>query len=149
MQIDQFNQQHQNNDTFDRLSLVNGHCIIQNEKHPDARIFCKDAFAENSQPYREIVSCFRLLAKDKNPQPYITQKDFMTSNNYPEGNQGFKLFVFDFHHHQDFSSAQPIKVSFDLRPAVPAGTNLIGYALLSTNKLVSVSSDGQMQFDLV
>ena len=30
-----------------------------------------------------------------------------------------------------------------------AATNLLGYAVLLTNKLVSVSSDGQKQFDLV
>ena len=59
------------------------------------------------------------------------------------------IYVFDIHHHQDYSSAQAIKVRFDFRPAVPAATNLIGYALLLTNKLVSVSSDGQRQFDLV
>ena len=58
-------------------------------------------------------------------------------------------YVFDIRHHQDYSSAQPIKVKFDFRPAVPAATNLIGYALLSKKKLVSVSSDGQRQFDLV
>ena len=55
----------------------------------------------------------------------------------------------DIRHHPDYSSAQTIKVRFDFRPAVPAATNLIGYALLLTNKLVSVSSDGQRQFDLV
>ena len=52
-------------------------------------------------------------------------------------------------HHQDYISAQPIKVRFDFRPAVPAATFLIGYALLSTNNIVSVSSDGQRQFDLI
>ena len=32
------------------------------------------------------------------------------------------LYVFDIRYHQDYSSAQPIKVSFDFRPAVPAAT---------------------------
>ena len=57
-----------------------------------------------------------------------------TSNNYPDGNPGYKLNVFDIRHHQDYSSAQPIKVRFDLKPAVPAATNLIGDALLLTTK---------------
>ena len=59
------------------------------------------------------------------------------------------IYLFDIRHHQDYRSAQPIKVRFDFRPAIPAATNLIGFALLLTNKLVSVSSDGQRQFGLV
>ena len=43
----------------------------------------------------------------------------------------------------------PSKKGFDFRPAVQATTSLIGFALLPTNKLVSVRSDGQKQFDLV
>ena len=35
MQRDQFNQQHQNNDTFYRQSVVNAQCIIGKVKVPD------------------------------------------------------------------------------------------------------------------
>ena len=143
MQRDQFNQQYQNNDTFYRPSVVNAQCIIGSEKFPDAGRICDYAIAKYLQAYGEIVSCFRHLAKNNILQPYFTQKDFVNSKNYPDGNPGYSLYVFDLRHHQDYSSAQPIKVRFDLRPAVPAATNLIGYALLLTNSLVSVSSDGQ------
>ena len=136
MQRDFVNQQHQNNDTFYRLSVVNSQRIIGSEKLPDAGICCNYATDKNSQALVEIVSCFRHLADDNDLQPYITQKDFITSNNYPDGNPGYNLSVFDIRHHQDYSSAQPIKVRFDVRPAVPAATTLIGYALLLTNKLV-------------
>ena len=152
MQKDQFNQQHQNNDTFYRPSVVNvfiGQCNIGSEKLPDAGINCDYAIDKYSQAYGEIVSCFRHLAKDNILQPYITQKDFVTTNNYPGGNPGYNLYVFDIRHHQDYSSAQTIKVRFDFRPAVPAAINLIGYALLLTNKKVSISIDGQRQFDLI
>ena len=134
MQRDQFNQQHQLNDTFYRPSVVNAQCIIDSEKFPDAGINCIYAIDKYPQAYGEIVYCFRLSAKDNILQPYITQKDFVTSNNYPDGNPGYKLYVFDFRHHQDYRSAQPIKVRFDFRPALPAATNLLGYALLLTNK---------------
>ena len=96
-----------------------------------------------------MISGFRHLAKDNILQRYLTQKDFITSNNHQEGNPGYKLYVYDIHHHQYYSSAQPIKIRFDFRSAVPAATNLIGYAHLLTSKLVSVSSDGQKPFDLV
>ena len=149
MQRDQFIQQHQNNDTFYRPSVVNAQCNIGSETLPDAVINCKYAIDKYSQAYAEIVSCFRHLSEDKNLQPHITQKDLITSKNYPVVNPGYNLYVFDIRHHQDHSSAQPIKVRFHFRPAVPAATNLIGYALLLTNTKISISSDAQRQFDLV
>ena len=134
MQRDQFNQQHQNNDTFYRPSVVNAQSILGSEELPDAGINCNYAFDKYSQAYGEIVSCFRHLAKDNILQPYIPQKDFISSNNYPDGNPGYNLYVFDIRHHQDYSSAQPIKARFDFRPAVPAAANLIGHSLALTNK---------------
>ena len=91
MQRDQFNQQHQNNDTFSRPSVVNAQCIIGSEKFPNAGISCNYAIDKYSPAFGEIASCFRHLAKDNNLQPYITQKDFVTSNNYPDGNTGYNL----------------------------------------------------------
>ena len=72
----------------------------------------------------------------------------MNSNKYLDGNPRSNLYVFPFRHHQDFVSVQLIKGRFDFRPAAPVATNLIGYILLLTNKLVLVSSDVQKQFDL-
>ena len=146
MQRDQLNQQHQNNDTFYRPSVVNAHCIIGSKKYLGARIDCNYAIDKNSQAYREIVSCFRHLAKDKTLQPYNTKIDFITSTKYPEGNPGFKLYVFDIRDYQDCSPDQPIRERFFFRPAA---TSLFGYALLQTKKSVSVSNDGRRQFDLV
>ena len=142
MQGDQFNQQHQNNDTFYRPSVVNAQCLIGSEKVPDAGIKCNYATDKYSQAYGEIVSCFRHLAKDIILQPYFTQKDFVTANNYPDGNLGYYLYVFDIRHNQDYSSSQPIRVRFDFTPAVSTATNLIGDALLLTIKKISISSDG-------
>ena len=144
---DQFYQQHQNIDTFYRPSVVNAQRIIGSEKFPDAGTNCNFAIDKYSQTYGEIVSCFRHIAKDNIFQAYITQKGFTTSNNIPDGNRGYNLYIFDIRHYQDYTSAQPIKVKFDFRSAVPVATNLIGYALLLTNKLLSVSSIGQRPFD--
>ena len=149
MQRNQFNQEHQNKDIICRPSVVNEQCIVGNENFPDTGINCNYAIDKYSRAYGETVSCFRHLAKDNILHRHVTQKDFISSNNNPEGNPGYNLYVFDIRHHQDFSSAQPIKVRFNFGPAVPAATNLIGYALLLTSKLVLLSSDGQRQFDLV
>ena len=120
MRRDQFNQQHQNKSTFYRPSVVNAQFIVGSEKFPDAGRNCNYAFDKISQAYGEFVSCFRHLAKDNLLQPYITQKDFVTSSTYPDGNPGYNLSVFVIRHHQNYSSAQPIKIRFDIRPAVPA-----------------------------
>ena len=69
MQRDQFNQQHQNNDTFYRPSVVNAQCVIGSEKIPDAGLNCNYAFDKYSQAYGEIVSRFRQLAKNHILQP--------------------------------------------------------------------------------
>ena len=113
MQRDQFNQQHQNNDTFYRPCVVNAQCIIGSERFPDTGISFNYAIDKFSQAYGEIVSCFRHLAKGNILQPYFTQKDFVTSDNYPDGNPGYNLYVFDIRLHQDFSSAQPVIVKSD------------------------------------
>ena len=125
MQRDRFNQQHQNNDTLYRPSVVNAQCILGSEKFPDAGRICIYAFDKFSLVYDESVSCFRHLSKDNFLQAYITQKDFIISNNYPDGNPGYILYVSDIRHRQGYNSAQPNKATFDFRPAVPAATNLI------------------------
>ena len=47
---------------------------------------------------------------------------------------------------KNLESAQPIKVKFKFDRVVPVG--IYGCALVLTNKLVSMSSDGQGHFDL-
>ena len=45
-----------------------------------------------------------------------------------------------------FTASQPIKIELIFDGVVPNDIN--GYALVLTNKLVSISSDGQSHFDL-
>ena len=116
---------------------MNGQRNIRKEKTPDAKIDSNYAKNKKSQPYGEIVSCFRHLAEDNILQTQITQRDFVTSNKNPDDNPGCNLYVFDIRHQQDYSSSQPIKVRFVFRPTVPAATKIIGYALQLTNKLLS------------
>ena len=62
MQRNQFNQQHQNNDTFHRPNVANAQWTNGSENYPDAGIFCKYATNKYSLAYGDIISCFRLLA---------------------------------------------------------------------------------------
>ena len=91
MQRDQFNQQHQNYDTFHRPSVVNALCIFGSKNSSDAGINCNYAIDKFLQAYGEVVSYFRQLTEDKILQPHITQKNFISSNTYPDGNPGYNI----------------------------------------------------------
>ena len=45
-----------------------------------------------------------------------------------------------------FESAQPVKVEINFSENIPPGT--YGYALVLTNRTLSISSDGKRMFDL-
>ena len=100
---------------------------------------------EYSQGYTQIREAFRALSKDDILKPYISDNDFRSTN---DGNNiGYNLYVFDIRYQKKFDSAKPIQVEFKFDGVVPAG--IYGHALMLTNKLVSISSDGQGHFDLI
>ena len=66
----------------------------------------------------------------------MTQKDFITSEDYPEKDRvGYNIYAFDIRHHLDFSPAQLMKERFVLRPAAPRATVFFEHALLLGNKI--------------
>ena len=77
-------------------------------------------------------------------QPYRSDNDFRSSNN--NNDIGYNLYVFDIRYQKNLENAQPIKVEFKFDGVLPAG--ICGYALVLTNKRISISSDGQRHFDL-
>ena len=56
------------------------------------------------------------------------------------------IFIFDIRYQTKIPAAQPTKVEYKFDGVVPA--DIFGSALVLTNKLVSISSDGQKQCDL-
>ena len=145
-QRDMQNSQNLNNDTLCRLPVVSAQCIIGTEKYPDAGILLTYGDDDYSQGYHQIKEAFRALTKDDILQPYTSEADFRTSN-VAANDIGYNLFVFDIRYQKNFTNSQPIKVEFKFEGIVPNDIN--GYALVLTNKLVSVSSDGQRHFDLI
>ena len=63
-----------------------------------------------------------------------------------KNNIGYNLYLFDIRYQKNFESAEPFKVEFRFSEDVLAG--IYGYALVLTNKSISISSDGQRMFDL-
>ena len=138
------NEQNLNNDTFYRPLVTSAQCIIGTEKYPDTSILLNYNDDDYSQGYGLIKEAFKALTKDDHLQPYISDSDFRSSN---DGNNiGYNIYAFDIRYQKNFESSQPIKVEFKLNGVVPAG--IYGYALVLTNKLISISSDGQRMFDL-
>ena len=143
-QNDRQNDQNLNNDTFYRPLVTSAQCIIGTEKYPDSGILLNYNDDDYSQGYGQIKEAFKALTKDNLLQPYISDADFRSSNN--DNNIGYNTHVFDIRYQKIFESSQPIKVEFKFDEVIPAG--IYGYALVLTNKLISISSDGQRVFDL-
>ena len=91
-----------------------------------------------------IKQAFKDLTKDDILEPYISENDFRSNNT--GNNIGYNLYVFDIRYQKNSESAQPSKVEFKFDGVIPAG--IYGYALVLTNKLMSISSDGQRHFDI-
>ena len=144
-QQDRQSSQNENNDTFYRPSVTSAQCIIGTEKYPDSGILLNYDDDDYNQGYGQIKEAFRALTKDDILQPYISDHDFRSSNN--NNDIGYNLYVFDIRYQKDFEDSQPIKVEFKFGGVVPAG--IYGYALVLTNKKISISSDGQRHFDLI
>ena len=143
-QNDRQNDQDSNNDTFYRPPVLSAQCIIGTEKYPDSGILINYNDDDYSQAYGQIKEAFKALTKDNILQPYISEHDFRSSN---DGNDiGYNIYAFDIRYQKNFESSQPIKVEFKFDGVVPAG--IYAYALVLTNKLISISSDGQRMFDL-
>ena len=143
-QSDRQNDQNLNNDTFYRPLVTSAQCIIGTEKYPDSGILLNYNDDNYSQGYGQIKEAFKALTKDNLLQPYISDADFRSSTN--DNIIGYILYVFDIRYQKNFESSQPVKVEFKFDGVVPAG--IYGYAIVLTNKLISISSDGQRMFDL-
>ena len=143
-QMDRQNDQNFNNDTFYRPPVTSAQCNIGTEKYPDSGILLNHNDDDYSQGYGQVREAFRALTKDDILQPYISEYDFRSSN---EGNNiGYNIYAFDIRYQKNFESSQPIKVEFKFDGVIPAG--VYGYALVLTNRLISISSDVQRMFDL-
>ena len=145
-QQDRQDSQELNDDTFCRLPVVSVQCIIGTEKYSDTRISLNYDDDEYSQGYHQIEEAFKAPTKDDILQRYISEGDFRTPN-VRAADVGYYLYIFDKRYQKNYTASQPIKVEFKFDGVVPNNVN--GYALVLTNKLFSISSDGQRHFVLI
>ena len=143
-QNDRQHDQNLNNDTFVRLPVISAQVVIGTERYPDSGILLNYDDDDYSQGYVLIKEAFKALTKDDILKPYISEDDFRSSN---EGkNIGYNIYAFDKRYQKIFEKAQPVKVEFKFSENIPVGIH--GHALILTNRLASISSDGQRMFDL-
>ena len=136
--------QNLNNDTFVRLPVISAQVVIGTERYPDSGILLNYDDDEYSQGYGQIKEAFKALTKDDILQPYISDDDFRSSN---EGNNiGYNIYDFDIRYQINFENSQPVKVEFKFSENIAVG--IYGYALVLTNRLASLSSDGQRMLDI-
>ena len=134
-----------NIDTFLRLAVTSAQCIFGTEKFSAAGILLIYDYDDYSQGYAQIREVFRFLTKDDVFQVYISDYYFRSSNVRVDDVLN-TLHAFDLRYQDILTAAQPIKVEFKFNVAVP--TDINGYALVLTNNIVSISSDGQKLFHL-
>ena len=128
------------------MPVVSAICVISTENYPNAGILLNYNDDDYIQGYREIQQAFKALTKDDILQPYISDHDFRSSNNV--NNVGYNLYIFDVRYQKNLEAAQSIKVEFIFSENIPENT-INWYALVLKNKLISISSDGNRQFDLI
>ena len=145
-QSDRQDSQKLNNDTFCRLLVVSAQCTIGTEKYPDAGILLNHDDDDYSQGYHQFKEGFRALSKDNILQQYISDDDLRSSNVRAE-DVCYNLYLLDIRYQKNYAASQPIKVEFKFDGVVLKDVN--GYALVLTNQLVSISSDGSRHFDLI
>ena len=143
-QRDRQGSQNLNNDTFCRLPVTSAQSIFGAERYPDAAILLNYDVDDYSQACAQTKEAFKFLTKDNILQPNTSDFDFRSSNVGIDDN-GYNLDIFDIRYQQNFTAPQPIKV--EIEGVVPNDVN--GYVLVLPNKLVSISSDGQIYFDLI
>ena len=134
-----------NIDTFCRPPVASAQCNIETERYPDSAILLNYDDDDYNQGYGQFKEAFKALTKGDILQPYVSDLDFGSSNNVD--NIGYSLYVFDIRYQKKLESAQPIKVEYNFDGVVPAG--IYNYALVLTNKLISMSRDVSRHFDLI
>ena len=141
---DRQNDQNYNNDTFYRMPVSPAQCIIGKEKYPDSGILLNYDDDDYSQGYGQTKEAFKALTKDDILQPYITDDNYRSNND--GDNKGYNIYNFDIRYQKSFETGQSVKVEFKFAKVIPAG--IYGYAVVLTNRLISISSEGQRMFDL-
>ena len=133
-----------NNNTFYRPLVTSAQCIIGSEKYPGSEFLLNYNNSDYSQGYGQTKEAPKALSKNNILRPYISEHDFKSSND--DNDIGYKIYAFNIRYQKNIESSQSVKVDVNFDGVIPGGIS--GYALVLTNRIISISSDGQRMFDL-
>ena len=88
-------------------------------KYPDSAILIIYIDDDYSQGCGQIKEAFRVFKKDDILQPYVSDKNFHSSND--DKDCGYNLYVFDIRHQKNLETEQPITVDFKFSEIVLVG----------------------------
>ena len=128
-----------------RPPVTSGQWLIGTEKYRDSAVSLNYGDDDYPHGYGQIKESFKALTKDVILQPYLSDNELRSTNE--DNGIGFNSYIFGIQYPKTLVSAHSIKVEFKVSGNVSAGN--YGYALVLTNKLVSISTDGQRHFDLI
>ena len=145
-QRDRKHSQALNKYTFCRLFVTSAQILTGTGNNPDAKTMTNYVIDDYSQGYGQRKETFGAVTKDDILETYRSHHDFRSSS-VSVDDIDYDLYVFDIRCQENFTALQPNKVEFKFDAVVPNDIN--GYALVLTNQLVTVSSDGQKHFHLI
>ena len=79
-QNDRKHDQNLSNDTFVRLPVISSQVVIGTKRYPDTVILLNYNDDDHSQGYGQTKEAFKALTKDDILPPYISEYDFIGSN---------------------------------------------------------------------
>ena len=120
--------------------MIEASCNVGTTRYRDNEFQVDFNRNEYNEPYNEIGRFYKDYIKGEG-SPYTTFKDFK---------ELYILWVFDLRAQKDNPSAQPIMVNFKFSAAFNhAANNYKAVALVLTQNMISVSSDGARMFDII
>ena len=132
--------QRQNNVIFDTLDVIEASCKLGSVRYPEHEYQVDFTRNKYNEPYNEIRRFYKDYIKGEG-SPYISFKDFK---------ELYNIWVFDLRDQKYNPSSQPFSIEFKFMVGYDAVTNNYqATALVLSQKIISVSSDGQRQFDII
>ena len=132
--------QTQNNARSDCLDVIEASCNVGTQRYPDHEFQIDYQRNKYNEAYNEVRRFYKDYIKGEG-SPYISFKIFKELYNH---------YVFDLRAQKENPSAQPIRVNFKFRAGYDVvANNYQAVALVSSQTMISVSSDGVIIFDVI
>ena len=132
--------QTQNNGVFDQLPIIEAYCKIGSVKYPDESINLDYLRNDYDDGYNEVLKFFREYVGEQTVTPYITFQDFK---------EKYNLYLFDLRNQRDHIASQQVTATFKFVAGDDVvAENYTAFALVLTNRVINITSDGSRQFDI-